>query len=283
MKSPVSRAIWFIESVLETVPELELGRIANHSGVSRHHLVRAFGTSTGLSVIRYVRKRRLSEAAKRLCNGTDQNRDILSLALDAGYNSHEAFTRAFRTQFGITPEAVRAQKCIEKLDLQEAITVSDDLIIDLKAPRIETHDALDVAGLSARFTFETNSTIPTLLQRFIPYIGEIPGQIGGETYGVCYNGDNEGSFDYMCAVVITSSADLPSDFKTVKLRAGKYAVFRHEGHISGIRATCYTIWNKWLPESGHSVAPAPDFERYSPDFNPETGSGFVEIWIPLVG
>jgi AraC family transcriptional regulator len=35
--------------------------------------------------------------------------DLLDLALEAGYNSHEAFTRVFRDQFGFTPESIRAQ------------------------------------------------------------------------------------------------------------------------------------------------------------------------------
>jgi AraC family transcriptional regulator len=59
----------------------------------------AFAVSTGLSLIRYVRARRLSEAARELAQGAD---DILGLALDAGYGSHESFTRAFVGQSGLT-------------------------------------------------------------------------------------------------------------------------------------------------------------------------------------
>ncbi len=74
------------------------------AGVSRFHMVRAFAAATGLSVMRYVRARRLSEAARALADGAP---DILALALEADYGSHEAFTRAFRDHFGVTPEAVR--------------------------------------------------------------------------------------------------------------------------------------------------------------------------------
>lgn len=281
MKSPVTRAIWLIESHLETEPELDLGRIADYAGVSRHHLVRAFGTSTGQSVMRYVRKRRLSNAAKMLCNSPENQHGILGIALNAGYNSHEAFTRAFRNEFGMTPETLPTRKCIALLDLQEALIMTDDLTIDLSPPRIETRHAMTIAGLSERYTFETTTGIPGLWQRFMPHIGHIHGQIDGQTYGVCYNGDGEGNFDYMCGVAIFSKSDLPADFSMVKIHGGKYAVFRHDGHISSIRATWHTILNKWLPESGHQMAAAPDFEYYSPDFNPETDDGFVEIWIPL--
>ena len=56
--------------------------------------------------MRYLRARRLSVAARALVNGVP---DIFSVALDVGYGSHEAFTRAFRERFGVTPESVRAE------------------------------------------------------------------------------------------------------------------------------------------------------------------------------
>ena len=58
--------------------------------------------------------RRLSEAARVLANGSP---DILTVALDFGYGSHEAFTRAFRDQFGMTPESVRAQGHLDNVNL----------------------------------------------------------------------------------------------------------------------------------------------------------------------
>src|SRR4051812_44837511 len=101
--NPVGKALWFIES--HFAEELTLDDIAHCGCVSRFHLARAFEAATGVPVMRYVRGRRLSEAARRLADGAP---DILTVAIDAGYGSHEAFTRAFREQFGLTPEALRA-------------------------------------------------------------------------------------------------------------------------------------------------------------------------------
>ena len=95
--NPAQKALWFIESHLAS--ELTLDEISAIAGVSRFHMVRAFAAATGFSVMRYVRARRLSEAAHALAAGAP---DILALALDADYGSHEAFPRAFRDQFGIT-------------------------------------------------------------------------------------------------------------------------------------------------------------------------------------
>jgi AraC family transcriptional regulator len=55
------------------------------------------------------------EAARQLCNGAP---DILTIALNAGYGSHEAFTRAFRDQFGLTPEQARGQDQVATLSFQ---------------------------------------------------------------------------------------------------------------------------------------------------------------------
>jgi len=58
-------------------------------------------------------------------------------------------------------------------------------------------------------------------------------------------------------------------------------VREHREHISTIRTTWSTVWNKWLPESGYEVVDAPDFERYGEEFDPKTGTGGLEIWIPV--
>ena len=128
---PVGKALWFIETRLAA--KLSLTEIACFSGVSRYHLVRVFGEATGQSVMRHVRGRRLTEAARRLAAGAP---DILTVALDAGYASHEAFTRAFRDQFGLTPEAVRMRRHLDNITLVEPIRMDESLIIELDPPRL---------------------------------------------------------------------------------------------------------------------------------------------------
>src|SRR6202047_3231721 len=124
--NPAQKTLWFIESHL--ADQLTLDGIAAISGISRFHLVRAFAAATGFSVMRYVRARRLSEAARSLASGAP---DILQVALDAEYGSHEAFPRAFRDHFGLTPETVRSLACIEDLKLQEPIQMKSSIIENL--------------------------------------------------------------------------------------------------------------------------------------------------------
>jgi len=177
--NPAQKALWYIESHLAEA--LTLDEISAIGGVSRFHMVRAFAAATGFSVMRYVRARRLSNAARALASGAP---DILSLALDADYSSHEAFTRAFRDHFGATPESVRAGTCLDHLKLQEPILMISTALDHLKPPRFETGKALLVAGLGERINAENGAGIPSQWQRFHQIIENVPSRIGKVSYGI---------------------------------------------------------------------------------------------------
>ena len=274
--NPAQKALWFIESHLAR--ELTLDEIAGVAGISRFHLVRAFAPATGMSVMRYVRARRLSEAARALAAGAP---DILTLALDADYGSHEAFTRAFRDHFGVTPEAVRNLARIDYIKLQEPIQMDSTAADNLQVPRFELGKPLLVAGPGGRYSSENGAGIPGQWQRFHQCVADIPNRIGKLAFGVCCNGDDAGNFDYIAGVEVSDFSGLPREFARVRIPEQRYAVFTHNDHVSTIRRTVNTIWNHWLPRSGLKAADAPSFERYDENFNPLTGDGGLEIWVPV--
>jgi AraC family transcriptional regulator len=274
--NPVGKALWFIESHFSA--QLSLEEIAAMGGVSRYHMTRAFGVATGHSVMRYVRGRRLTESARALCNGAP---DILAVAIEAGYGSHEAFTRAFREQFGATPEEVRAQRSLDNLKLVEPVKMDETPNTNLAPPRFVDGKLLLIAGVGERYDCAGSAGIPAQWQRFLPHFGRVPGQIGKVAYGVCCNGDDDGNFDYICGVEVPDFSRLPPEFSRVRIPPQRYAVFTHKGHISTIRGTWNAIWNHWMATSGHERADAPDFERYGENFDSVTGYGGLEIWIPV--
>jgi AraC family transcriptional regulator len=273
--NPVAKALWFIESHFSG--DVTLTEIADVAGVSRFHMVRAFGEATGHSVMRYVRGRRLSEAAKALAKGAP---DILMVALDAGYGSHEAFTRAFRDQFGLTPDMVRAGGTVDNLLLVEPVRMDGSSNTTPQTPRMADCQALLIAGLGDRYRFENLAGIPSLWQRFHEHLGHVPGQVGRIAYGVCYNTDDAG-FDYIAGVEVADFDSLPKDFARVRISEQRYAVFTHGEHVSTVRGTFMAIFNDWLPKSGHRMADAPVFERYDERFDARTGTGGFEIWVPV--
>jgi AraC family transcriptional regulator len=269
--NPAGKALWFVESHFGD--EITLDDIASVAGVSRFHVTRAFGEATGRSVMRYLRGRRLTQAARALANGA---RDILALALDAGYGSHEAFTRAFRDQFGLTPEAVRAQGHLREIQLLEPIKMEERVMDALEKPRLVDGKVLLIAGLGARYNCESSAGIPAQWQRFVPYLK--PNDVA---YGVRCNPDDEGNFDYICGVEVADFSRVPGEWSRLRITPQRYAVFLHRGHISTIRSTWSTVWNKGLAEAGLTVIDAPDLERYDSRFNGMTGMGDVEIWVPV--
>src|SRR5246127_2848706 len=153
--NPAQKALWFIESHL--ADPLTLDDISGIAGVSRFQMVRAFAAGNGFYVTRYGRARRFTDAACALADGAP---DILTLALDADYGSHEAFARAFRDHFGVTPEAVRAATRLDNLMLQEPIVMDSTLIDNLQAPRFATGKPLLIAGIGERYNCESAAGIP---------------------------------------------------------------------------------------------------------------------------
>ena len=104
-----------------------------------------------------------------------------------------------------------------------------------------------------------------------------------ETYGVSCNFDDSGTFEYVTGVRVRGFSGLPSDFRTLTIEPRRYAVFTHAGHVSALHRCHLTIWSDWLPKSGVKIASTPNFELYLRDFNPATGLGGIEIWMPLEG
>jgi len=275
--SVTAKSLWYIESHLSG--DLSLEAIADVVGVSRFHISRAFGVTVGCALASYVRARRLSEAARKLVDGAP---DILAVALDTGYGSHEAFTRAFRQHFGLTPEELRARAHIRGLDLQEPIRMDNHTTTTIAPPRIVRSDALLIFGLGQRY-YRSNAGIPSQWDRFVPYLGTIEGQVGNVAYGVICNTDDTGSVEYICGVQVREFPAQPAEFTRLRIPPQTYAVFNHTDHVSRVSSTWQTIWNQALSEAGHAATDGPAFERYDERFDGRTGLGGLEIWVPISG
>ena len=138
-----------------------------------------------------------------------------------------------------------------------------------------------VAGLGERYNHENGAGIPSQWQRFHQVIDDIPHRVGKVAYGVCCNADNSGNFEYITGVRVRDFSELPDELATVRISPQRYAVFRHPGHVSMLRRTHYTIWNKWLPGSSVKFTDGPSFERYGKDFDGRSGTGTIEVWMPV--
>jgi AraC family transcriptional regulator len=274
--SLTNKALFVIERNLAS--DLSLDQIASLCDVSRFHLAHAFGETTGLSVIEYRRGRRLTEAAYALASGAS---DILGVALDTGYASHEAFSRAFKAQFGKTPEEVRKSESIAGLALVDAIRHLESKAMTLKAPRIEKVGELLFVGLSQHIAYNQMQDIAGQWQRFMQTCyGEIEHKRDEPPVGIT-TASNDDGIQYVTAAGVTRFGNVAQDLIKLTLLPQTYAVFAHDGHVTQIRETYRAIWNDWFPKSGKAPAEAPGFERHNETFDPRTGNGGCTIWLPI--
>lgn len=142
--------------------------------------------------------------------------------------------------------------------------------------------AFSVAGLSETYSPGDLMNGSAQWEKFVPHLGNIPGQKGDVAYGVCLILNEGKGIEYMPAVEVSGDNDLPDGFTQKELPERNYAVFAHEDHVSTLRRTLDAI-SKWLPDFGYRKPEGLDFffERYGEKFNPQTGKGDIEIWIPI--
>ena len=94
----ILRVLTHIQERLDEALDLEeLARVACFSSF---HFHRVFAAMTGETIADHVRRLRLERAAMELRSGAKQ---VIQVALDAGYEAHEAFTRAFKAAYGVSP------------------------------------------------------------------------------------------------------------------------------------------------------------------------------------
>lgn len=277
--SLTNKTLWIVERNLNK--DLTLANIAEAAGVSRYHLAHAFGTATGRSVMEYARGRRLSEAARALAAGAP---DILAVALEAGYASHEAFSRAFRAQFDVTPEELRRKASLDRLALVDPMRLPAHDAVSLEEPEILTEGPLLFIGLPERMSFASAPRlVPALWGRFMPHYDGIDCKANPIPVGVTTDLDDDGNFDYVAAVEVKRFDDVPAPLVKLTVPKQTYAVFQHRGHISTVGQTFDAIWNDWLSFHDKTTADGPSLERANPGFDTMTGNGGETLWVPLKG
>ena len=109
----VITAIDYIEEHLSE--KLDLDIVANAVHYSKYHLHRTFTTSVGLTMHDYIKRRKLTEAAKLLAFS---KKPIIEIALIAGYESQQAFTSIFKAMYKKSPNKYRKEQEFYPLQLR---------------------------------------------------------------------------------------------------------------------------------------------------------------------
>jgi AraC family transcriptional regulator len=146
--------------------------------------------------------------------------------------------------------------------------------------RIEQRPALTLVGTICDYAFADGDMLRALPMQWAAFGPQIPAPAAGEppiSFGVALSAEDSGCFRYMTAYPAPAGAKPPPGMSVVTLPAGSYLVFPHPGHVSSLNRTVSAACAGRRPAKG-----LPSFlEYYGPDFDPETGLGEIEVWLPL--
>ena len=261
---------------------VELGDLARIAGLSPYHFSRLFTARFGQSVIGYVRDCRLQAAALALLS--DHPPSLVDAALDAGFGSQQAFTRAFRSRYGVSPGRFGRQGRAHKLE-ETMMTAHTDTTPVRRLDELVRRDAFTLAGVRILFDMETQAAIPAMWPRLIGAL-PLPGQVGEVTFGATWLIERvTGRYGYLAGVEVTGEGELPAGIERMAIPAQTYAVFRitfDGGPLQPqLKAAMPTIWGEMLPASGLTPVPAPDLEVYPHDFQPNRKGAYIDLHIPV--
>lgn len=98
----ILKAVEYIEENLEQ--DLTLDDISKKIGYSKFYLSRIFSETVGCTIYKYIQLRRITESARKL---VESNKPIIEIALEANYQSQQAFTNAFSQMYYCSPQSYR--------------------------------------------------------------------------------------------------------------------------------------------------------------------------------
>jgi AraC family transcriptional regulator len=231
---------------------LPLDRLADVASFSPWHFHRIFRGMVGESVKEHVRRLRLERAAKRL-RTTD--RPVVDIAIEAGYETHESFTRAFAAMFESSPSVFRSGA-----HRQRQVVEASGAPLDVLIRRI---DPLRVAFVRHVGPFDE---VGAAWQRLMMWAGP-QGLLGPglRMLGIVQD-DPEitapEKLRYDAALVVRDGVAPSGEIGIQDVGAGEYAIVLHTGPYNTLGQTYMRMFGEWLPESGRELESAPAIEFY---------------------
>ncbi len=245
----------------------------------------------GESVGEHVRRLRLERAASRLKHG---DTPITMIAFEAGYETHEAFSRAFRAIHGVSPSEFR----LRNGSVPRAASLSGVHWRDGEAPLNFTPVILEGNAIDVKI-----EKIKPIRVAFVRHIGLYDecdaawdrlttelghrGLLGGETkyIGLCYD-DPEVTppekVRYDACVSVDESFQPEGEIGVQTIAGGEYAVTTHFGPYSRLGETYARLFGQWLPQSGRELRSIPCMEIYLNDpEGTEPEDLITDIYAPL--
>ena len=282
----IQRGVDYIEAHLDD--EIALANVARVAGISQWHFQRIFKALTNETLKTYIRSRRLAMSLDSLL-ATDTR--ILDIALTAGFQTQESFTRAFKKHFGTTPNEYRKlgqrSTFLRKIQFDASYLEHINQNISL-APEIENLEPMHLLGLETPFYSvdsdknNISETLPWLWEKFLPRISDIERPVPGMAYGVIRQEARESErLRYTAAMQVSEPYSVPSGMSAVLVPGAMYAKFTHRGSAESLDRTVNYIYSTWLAQSGLQHTYGPDLEFYGPAYKPASQDSEIVYAIPI--
>lgn len=276
----LSKAIDYIEENLDG--DISYDEAAKIACCSTNYFQRMFAYVAGITLVEYIRRRRMTQAAFEL---QTKNMKVLDIAIKYGYTSPTAFNRAFQSVNGINPAVAKSQGC--QLCAYPPIKFSIQIQGGSEMPyRIQEKAPMRIVGVRIPLTYDVDKNfelIPTFWEQTkqsktffeILNLNNTPQK---NVFGISiYNA----SYEVYYYIASATDKPVPEGMHEYEIPASIWAVFECQGQFKESIQTLYKrFFTEWLPFSGYKHAEIADVEVY-PVYDKATVSGYAEMWISI--
>ncbi|WJH35507.1 AraC family transcriptional regulator [Paenibacillus sp. CC-CFT747] len=277
--SRMNNAMDYIESNL--ADDISYDKIAQIACCSTYHFQRMFPFITGVSLSEYIRRRRLTLAAFEL-QTTDAK--VIDVAMKYGYESPEAFTRAFKNLHGIIPISARdigvALKAYPRMSFH--ISIKGDVEMNYRIEQRGSFEMFGVYGLINSDQKTAFSEVPQFRKKCdddgsVDLMNGLLGRFGDNNLHAALYDHTREFFKYMICYYLPKGLEIPERLTTLSVPALIWAVFPEPK--CDMQKLWERIYSEWFPTSEYEQVEGPSFEMYygMARHGNETG----EIWIPV--
>ena len=286
----VERVVDHLRTHLDDAPEL--GALAAMANLSPYHFHRIFRGMAGETALEMLRRLRLERAAWRL---RTSQASVTMIAFEAGFETHEAFTRAFRANFGTPPSEFR------RLPNGQAILAAPSGIHFRVGSEVDVFIPLETGVFTMPLAVEQfPATRLATVRHHGPYnqigaafgrLSAIAGPAGlfaqpNALVVAIYHDDPESKaieeLQSDAAVSIGDDVPMPDGLHESTIPAGRYACWSHIGPFEGLGDAWTRFMGQAIPAEGLRVAPGPTFEVYRSDMRTTPKEQLrTDLYVPI--
>lgn len=263
----IERAQKYLSEHLDDAIDLE--RIAAVAHFSPYHFHRVYVSIVGETVADTLRRNRLNRAAVKLLTSVAP---VLKIGREAGYSRVQAFNRAFRDMYGVTPTAYRAHgslaAALHVKRLQHVSSQPNPLFKEpiMREVTIQRFESLRAVALRHRGDY---MDIGSTFERLGAWAaGKNLCDASSRSFGIYYDDpDSKPAADLTAdaCMTLTQAFKPEAPYTVTQTPGGRCAQMIHVGPYSELHDAYRWLYNEWLAKSGEEPGDQPPFEEYLND------------------